>query len=196
MLHSGQLPLQSESDRDGDERLPCRRHKEVMGWLMLMRHRLMATQLTNVMASTKDMNRRLINQKEWSNGGRNVLLKQARRSRRSTIKTSIQFDGTKLAKKKTNDECSNLSIPFLDDDYDTDKWNTHTKGLEFDPERGQRCTVCYDIEWSELRCMHMSIATTNATSRWKDAIQVDDYGFRAVAEYNGLQYWCQDWQSD
>ena len=101
-----------------------------------------------------------------------------------------------MAKKKTNDECSNLSIPFLDDDYDTDKWYTHTKGLEFDPERGQRCTVCYDIEWSELRCMHMSIATTNATSRWKDAIQVDDYGFRAVAEYNGLQYWCQDWQSD
>jgi hypothetical protein len=64
MLHSRQLPLQSESDRDGDERLPRQRHKEVMGWLMLMRHRLMATQLTNVMASTKDMNRRLINQKE------------------------------------------------------------------------------------------------------------------------------------
>jgi predicted adenine nucleotide alpha hydrolase (AANH) superfamily ATPase len=138
----------------------------------------------------------LLTAQQWSNGGRNVLLKQARRSRRSTIKTSIQFDGTKLAKKKTNDECSNLSIPFLDDDYDTDKWYTHTKGLEFDPERGQRCTVCYNIEWSELRCMHMSIATTNATSRWKDAIQVDDYGFRAVAEYNGLQYWCQDWQSD
>ncbi len=41
-----------------------------------------------------------------------------------------------------------------------------------------------------------SIATTNATSRWKDAKQVDDSGYRAAARYDGLQYWCQNWQSD
>ena len=40
------------------------------------------------------------------------------------------------------------------------------------------------------------IATTNATSRWKDAEQVDASGYRAVARYEGLKYWCQDWQSD
>ena len=41
-----------------------------------------------------------------------------------------------------------------------------------------------------------AIATTNATSRWKDAKQVDDSGYRAAARYEGLQYWAQDWQSD
>jgi hypothetical protein len=42
-----------------------------------------------------------------------------------------------------------------------------------------------------------AIATTNATSRWKDANQVDASGYRAVEKYEGkLQYWCQDWQTD
>jgi hypothetical protein len=42
-----------------------------------------------------------------------------------------------------------------------------------------------------------AIATTNATSRWKDAKQVDDSGVRAVAKYGDkLAYWAWDWQSD
>ena len=42
-----------------------------------------------------------------------------------------------------------------------------------------------------------AIATTNATSRWKDAAQVDASGRRSVEKYNGsLKYWCRDWQTD
>ena len=41
-----------------------------------------------------------------------------------------------------------------------------------------------------------AIATTNATSRWKDADQVDESGRRAAGRYDGLAYWRQDWQSD
>jgi hypothetical protein len=41
-----------------------------------------------------------------------------------------------------------------------------------------------------------TIATTNATSRWKDRKQVDDSGFRATDRYPKLQYWSQNWQSD
>jgi len=42
-----------------------------------------------------------------------------------------------------------------------------------------------------------AIATTNATSRWKDAVQVDASGHRAIEKYDGrLKYWCQDWQTD
>ena len=41
-----------------------------------------------------------------------------------------------------------------------------------------------------------AIATTNATSRWKDAKQVDGSGVRAAARYEGLKYWCRDWQTD
>ena len=41
-----------------------------------------------------------------------------------------------------------------------------------------------------------AIATTNATSRWKDAQQVNDSGRRAADRYDGLVYWGDDWQTD
>ena len=75
------------------------------------------------------------------------------------------------------------------------------KGMEFDPERGRRCTECFDMRM-ERTAFYASengfhaIATTNATSRWKDAGQVNASGYRAAARYDGLTYWCQNWQSD
>jgi len=44
------------------------------------------------------------------------------------------------------------------------------------------------------------IATTNATSRWKDAAQVDASGSKAATEHSTpempLEYWKADWQTD
>ena len=76
-----------------------------------------------------------------------------------------------------------------------------TKGLEFDPERGRRCTECFDMRmeraalYADEHGFH-AIATTNATSRWKDAVQVDGSGRRAAERYDGLCYWAQDWKTD
>jgi hypothetical protein len=75
------------------------------------------------------------------------------------------------------------------------------KGMEYDPERGHRCTECFDMRMERAALYAHehgfdAIATTNATSRWKDVKQVDDSGQRAAARYNGLAYWAQDWQSD
>ena len=75
------------------------------------------------------------------------------------------------------------------------------KGMEFDPERGHRCTECFDMR---MECAALyahengfhAIATTNSTSRWKDMKQVDESGFRAAARYDGLSYWSYNWQSD
>jgi len=73
--------------------------------------------------------------------------------------------------------------------------------MEYDPERGHRCTECFDMRMERAALYAHehgfdAIATTNATSRWKDVKQVDDSGQRAAARYNGLAYWAQDWQSD
>ena len=75
------------------------------------------------------------------------------------------------------------------------------KGLEFDPERGQRCTQCFDMRMERTALYahengYDTIATTNATSRWKDAKQVDGSGFKAAERYEGLKYWAYDWQND
>mmetsp|Transcript_22436 Transcript_22436/g.62603 ORF Transcript_22436/g.62603 Transcript_22436/m.62603 type:complete len:368 (-) Transcript_22436:1318-2421(-) len=97
--------------------------------------------------------------------------------------------------------CEDLGIGFVDCDYDADRWYERMKGMEFDAERGRRCTHCFDMRMERTALYAHehgfdAIATTNATSRWKDAKQVDDSGARAAARYQGLHYWARDWQSD
>ncbi|KAL7499741.1 hypothetical protein ACHAWT_010709 [Skeletonema menzelii] len=106
-----------------------------------------------------------------------------------------------IRKEENKRFCEKLGIEFVDCDYDPENWYSRMKGMEFDPERGRRCTECFDMRME--RCALYAhengfdaIATTNATSRWKDAKQVDDSGYRAAARYEGLKYWCQNWQSD
>mmetsp|Transcript_24929 Transcript_24929/g.59201 ORF Transcript_24929/g.59201 Transcript_24929/m.59201 type:complete len:318 (+) Transcript_24929:40-993(+) len=106
-----------------------------------------------------------------------------------------------IRKEENKKFAKDLGIEFVDCDYDADDWYTRMKGMEFDPERGRRCTECFDmrIERAALYAHEHgfdAIATTNATSRWKDAEQVDGSGYRAASRYIGLVYWCQDWQSD
>ncbi len=36
-------------------------------------------------------------------------------------------------------------VPIVDAEYDTDNWYARAKGLEFEPERGSRCAMCFDM---------------------------------------------------
>jgi hypothetical protein len=79
-------------------------------------------------------------------------------------------------------------VPFVDCDYDQRTWFERMKGLEYDPERGVRCTACFDMRM-EVAVAYAAahgfpaFTTTNATSRWKDVKQVNDAGQRAAARY-------------
>lgn len=44
-----------------------------------------------------------------------------------------------------------LGVPFVDADYDTKNWFERVKGLEFEPERGERCTVCFDMRFERIQ---------------------------------------------
>ena len=106
-----------------------------------------------------------------------------------------------IRKEENKKWCRKLDIDFIDCDYDSSNWFARMKGMEFDPERGRRCTECFDMRME--RCALYAhehgmdtIATTNATSRWKDRKQVDDSGFRAADRYPDVQYWSHNWQSD
>jgi len=106
-----------------------------------------------------------------------------------------------IRKEENKKFANSLGVEFVDCDYDTDNWFARMKGLEFDPERGSRCTECFDMRMERTALYAHehgfdAIATTNATSRWKDAKQVDESGFRAASFYDGLQYWHRDWQTD
>jgi hypothetical protein len=84
---------------------------------------------------------------------------------------------------------------------DVDEWYRRAKGMEFSPERGSRCTMCFDmrLERTALYAYEHgfdSFTTTNATSRWKDEAQVNASGVKAAAKYPGVEYWLSDWQTE
>jgi predicted adenine nucleotide alpha hydrolase (AANH) superfamily ATPase len=37
------------------------------------------------------------------------------------------------------------NVPFVDADYDKDNWFARARGMEWEPERGVRCTMCFDM---------------------------------------------------
>lgn len=100
-------------------------------------------------------------------------------------------------------ECQHFAekhhIPFVDADYDTNTWFTRVAGMEREPERGRRCTTCFDIRLEHTALYahthHFTVfATSLGISRWKDIEQVNHSGQRAAARYPNLHYWPYNWR--
>lgn len=91
------------------------------------------------------------------------------------------------------------NIPFIDADYDMDNWFARSKGMEWEPERGIRCTMCFDMRF-ERTALHAFengydvICSSLGISRWKNMDQINDSGIRAAAHYPGLTYWTYNWR--
>lgn len=92
-------------------------------------------------------------------------------------------------------------IPFIDADYDKDNWFTRIKGLEWEPERGKRCTACFDMRFERTALYAFEhgfdvICSSLGISRWKDMDQINDAGVRAAARYPELTYWTYNWRKN
>ena len=90
-------------------------------------------------------------------------------------------------------------VPFIDSDYDTDNWFTRARGLEWEPERGPRCTMCFDMRFERTALYAHEhgfavITSSLGISRWKDLAQINACGERAAAAYPGLLYWTLNWR--
>ncbi len=95
--------------------------------------------------------------------------------------------------------CAAQGVPFVDADYDYAAWRAAVKGLEGEPERGSRCSRCFFLRLSaaaRYASLHgfAVVATTLAASRWKDLAQVNAAGGAAVAPYEGVTFWAQNWR--
>ncbi len=92
-----------------------------------------------------------------------------------------------------------LGVPFVDLDYDADNWFARVKGLEYEPERGARCTACFDMRFERSALYAVEHGYTVFTSslgisRWKDMNQINACGERAAARYPELAYWDFNWR--
>ena len=127
----------------------------------------------------------------------------------SEIKTTVYFYNPnihpiqeyELRKEENKRYCQKLGFNFIDADYDKDNWFKRIKGLENEPERGERCTKCFDMrfERSALYAHENNFslfATTLGISRWKDLDQVNNSGLRAADRYSGLSFWDFNWRKE
>lgn len=90
-------------------------------------------------------------------------------------------------------------IEFIDADYDKENWFARAKGMEWEPERGIRCTMCFDMRFERTALYAFEngfpvMTSSLGISRWKNMEQINDCGRRAAGRYDGLTYWDYNWR--
>ena len=104
-----------------------------------------------------------------------------------------------IRKEENKRFCEKLGFSFIDVDYDKDNWFERVKGLENEPERGKRCTKCFDMRFERSALYanennYAVYATTLGISRWKDMNQINESGARAAERYENVTYWDFNWR--
>ena len=88
--------------------------------------------------------------------------------------------------------CEKYGVDFIELEYDNERWCELTHGLENLPERGKRCSICFEMrlkrvfEYAKENGFD-AVASVLGVSRYKDLKQVNDVAFK-VAEKIGLPY--------
>lgn len=95
--------------------------------------------------------------------------------------------------------CEQQNIPFVDADYDVDNWFARTKGMEWEPERGKRCSECFDMRFERTALYAFEndfpvITSSLGISRWKDMDQINRSGVKSAGHYEGITYWTHNWR--
>jgi len=94
--------------------------------------------------------------------------------------------------------CRELGVQFAELPYAPETWETAIRGLEQEPERGKRCSVCFYVRLKQAaryaREHHFDLFTSVlGTSRYKDLNQVNTAALRAWQE-EGTPYWANSWR--
>ena len=104
-----------------------------------------------------------------------------------------------IRKEEDKRFCDKLGVVHVDVDYDPMTWFERIKGLEWEPERGARCTQCFDMrfERTALYAAENGFAVFSSSlgiSRWKNMKQINGCGERAASRHPDLTYWTYNWR--
>ncbi len=94
--------------------------------------------------------------------------------------------------------CEEWTIPMIDQDYDTLKWDAATKGLEMQPEGGFRCNACFRVRLSRTAQVAADggfarFGSTLTTGRYKKAAIINPIGEAAATRF-GSMFHAKDWK--
>jgi len=106
-----------------------------------------------------------------------------------------------LRKNENKKFAIKYNIPFIDADYDVENWFELTKGMEWEPERGKRCSTCFDMRFFKTASYASKnnfdiISSTLGISRWKDFNQINNSGIRATELFKDITYWTYNWRKN
>ena len=106
-----------------------------------------------------------------------------------------------IRKKENIRYAEKLGIKFVDGDYDVQEWFRRAKGMEHEPERGQRCTMCFDMRFVVTALYgkdhnYPVFTSSLGISRWKNMEQINESGTRAAEQVGDITYWTFNWRKD
>lgn len=86
--------------------------------------------------------------------------------------------------KRMNEQikyCERMGVKYAIGEYDHDAWRAAVRGLETEPERGSRCSVCFAYRFEYAKKFahengYNAVASVLGVSRHKDQNQVDAAG--------------------
>jgi predicted adenine nucleotide alpha hydrolase (AANH) superfamily ATPase len=108
-----------------------------------------------------------------------------------------------LRKEENKRYADKLGVPFIDEDesYEKDRshWFARLEQFGDAPERGRRCTGCFEQRFDRTARYAMQhkfdvISSSLGISRWKDMDQINRAGKKAVESFNTIEYWTFNWR--
>ncbi len=131
-----------------------------------------------------------------------VIEKLARQGRAFTvlfynpnIDTEAEYQ-KRLAENKR--VCARFGVPFAELPYEPEVWRQAVQGLEEEPERGKRCSVCFRLRLERAARYakengFTSFSSVLGISRHKDLDQVNEQAVLA-AQKEGIAYDLTNWR--
>lgn len=85
--------------------------------------------------------------------------------------------------------CDMLGIELIEGEYDINNWFNGVKGLECEPEKGERCSNCFDIRLTKSAILSKKInekkfTTTLLSSPMKEQEKLYQQGDKIAQQYN------------
>ncbi len=106
-----------------------------------------------------------------------------------------------IRKSENKRYADKLGLEFIDADYDVQEWFYKAKGMENEPERGKRCTMCFDMrfvrsaEYAKENGFKV-FSSSLGISRWKDMEQINGSGLKAAELVGNVEYWTYNWRRE
>lgn len=103
-----------------------------------------------------------------------------------------------LRLKDVRRSCAKLGIPLIAGEYDYESWLAGTKGLENEPEKGERCKYCFDfrLENTAKKALELDIdcITTTLLMSPKKEFQVLENRLKEISEKYNIKYFAPDFR--